>query len=375
MLRSLLLTCAMAVMPMTAISAVSPSLGGFDDAVHHWQNRHGTDYARYGSEDVTAIADNILLLQHDNGGWIENRDPARILSAEEKAAAVAEKASPDFSFDNRNIYTQVAYLMAAHEQTGREDYRNSALKGLDLILSQQMTACGGWPHTVPAKQSYHPKLTIADEVTSGNLHLLRLIKENAYPFGSIDEIRRKQSSDSVARGEACLLRLQVRQQGQLTGWAGQYDPMTLAPSGGRSFELPAIVSQETAAVLRYLMTIPDPSPEVIASIEGAVAWLKRSRIDGMRLETFTLPAPIKYDYHTATTDRRLVADPSAPPLWARFYDLKDNTVVLANRDGKRVAAYADIHPERRSGYSWYGEWAAHIINVDYPAWRARTAKR
>ena len=371
MLRSFLLTCAMAVMPMTAISATPPSLAGFDDAVHHWQNRHGSNYASYAPDDVTAIADNILLLQHDNGGWIENRDPARILNTEEKAAALAEKASPDFSFDNRNIYTQVVYLMAAYERTGRKDYREAALKGLDLILSQQMSACGGWPHTVPARQSYHPKLTIADEVTSGNLHLLRQIKQNAYPFASIDETRRKQSSDSVARGEACLLRLQVKQKGQLTGWAGQYDPVTFAPSGGRSFELPATVSQETVEVLRYLMTIPDPSPEVIASIEGSVAWLKRSQIDGLRLETFPLPAPVKYDYHTATTDRRLVPDPYAPPLWARFYDLSDNTVVLANRDGKRVTSYSDIHPERRSGYSWYGEWPAHIINVEYPRWKAK----
>jgi PelA/Pel-15E family pectate lyase len=374
MFRPFLLSCAMAVIPVTAISA-APSLAGFDDAIHHWQNRHGSDYARYAPDDVTAIAGNILLLQHNNGGWIENRDPARILSAEEKAAALAEKTSPDFSFDNRNIYTQVAYLMAAYEQTGRKDYRDSALKGLDLILSQQMKACGGWPHTVPAKQSYHPKLTIADEVTSGNLHLLRQIKESAYPFKSIDETRRDQSSDSVAKGEACLLKLQVRQKGQLTGWAGQYDPVSLAPSGGRSFELPAIVSQETVEVLRYLMTISDPSPEVVASIEGAVAWLKRSRIDGVRLETFTLPTPVKYDYHTATIDRRLVADPSAPPLWARFYDLDDNSVVLANRDGKRAAVYSDIHPERRSGYAWYGEWPATIINVEYPHWKAGLAKR
>jgi hypothetical protein len=36
----------MAVIPVTAISA-APSLAGFDDAIHHWQNRHGSDYARY----------------------------------------------------------------------------------------------------------------------------------------------------------------------------------------------------------------------------------------------------------------------------------------------------------------------------------------
>lgn len=371
MLRASLLGFALAVMPLTAGAMPPPSLDGFYDAVHHWQNRHGKDYARYTPEEVTAIADNILLLQHDNGGWIENCDPARILSAEDRAAALTEKASPDFSFDNRNIYTQVAYLMAAYERTGRADYREAALKGLDLILSQQMTACGGWPHTVPPKTSYHPKLTIADEVTSGNLHLLRRIHERQAPFAAIDDARQVRVTSALTAGDACLLRLQVRQNGQLTGWAGQYDQTTLEPSGGRSFELPAIVSQETVEVVRYLMTISDPSPEVAASIEGAIAWLKRSQITGQRLETVTLPAPVKYDYHTATTDRRLVADPSAPPLWARFYDLNDNSVVLANRDGIRVKTYADIHPERRSGYSWYGDWPAELLAKDYPAWKAR----
>ena len=40
-------------------------------------------------QQVTEIADNLLLYQRDNGGWIENRDPARILDATEKAALVA----------------------------------------------------------------------------------------------------------------------------------------------------------------------------------------------------------------------------------------------------------------------------------------------
>lgn len=56
-------------------------LTAFSDGIKHWQDRHGKDYARYQPQQVTEIAENLLLYQRDNGGWIENRDPARVLAA------------------------------------------------------------------------------------------------------------------------------------------------------------------------------------------------------------------------------------------------------------------------------------------------------
>ncbi len=347
-----------------------PSIAAFDDAVHHWQNLHGRDYARYRPDQVDAIAANILLLQRDNGGWIENRDPLRILDDRDRAALRAERDDPRASFDNRNIYAQVAWLVEAHDRRRDPAWMAAAMRGLDFILDRQLPRCGGWPHTLPASQSYHDKLTIADEVTSGNLRLLRHVASGKGAYTRIDPARRSRAAAAVERGDACILRLQVRRNGVLTGWAGQYDPVTLAPVTGRSFELPSIVSQETVEMLRYLMEIDAPSPEVVASVDAGVAWLERVALRGVRLEEVPLATPVRYSYHTATFDRRLVADPAAPPLWARFYDLRDDTVVLANRDGVRVARYAEIHPERRSGYSWYGDWPAALIGR-YPAWKAR----
>ena len=68
-----------------------------------------------------------------------------------------------------------------------------------------------------------------------------------------------------------------------------------------------------------------------------------------------------------------MADPAAPPIWARFYDLGDNSVVLATRDSVRVARYEDIPRERRTGYHWYGTWPQALITTDYPRWQQRTA--
>jgi PelA/Pel-15E family pectate lyase len=348
------------------------SLEGLADGIKHYRNRHGADYAKYAPEQIVEIADNVLLYQRANGGWIENQDPTRILDASERARVAADQARPEISFDNRNVFSQVAYLAAVHAQTRDARYRDAAVRGIEVMLAHQNATCGGWPHTVPGREPYHGHITIADDVTSGVLTVLRRVADGAATFAFVAPPLRARAFEAVARGDACLLRLQIVQAGQLAGWAGQYDSQTLQPALGRSYELPAIVAWETTGVVRYLMGIESPPPEVIRAVEGAVAWLERSKLTGLRIETFPAES-VKYPYHTSTTDRRLVADPAAPSLWARFYDLADNSVVLANRDGKRVTTYDQIARERRTGYDWYGDWPARLLSAELPAWRARVA--
>jgi PelA/Pel-15E family pectate lyase len=225
---------------------------------------------------------------------------------------------------------------------------------------------------VPGREPYHPYITLADEVTPGVLTTLRRALDPDSAFAFLDDATRTRIRQSVARGDACLLRLQVRQGDAPTGWAGQYDNLTLQPAQARKFEPPSIMVQETVATLRYLMRIPQPSPQVIAAIEGGAAWLRKVQLQGLRLETFDAPAE-KFTSHSSTTDRRLVEDPQAPPLWARFYDLKDNSVVLATREGMRVSNYSDIPRERRTGYTWYGTWPQKFLDKEYPKWRERMA--
>ena len=346
----------------------------FSDGIKHWQDRNGKDYPRYREDQIVEIANNVLLYQRDNGGWIENRDPARILSEADIQAAKAEKTNPKGSFDNRNVYSHVEYLFGAYEQTRHKPYREAALKGLRYTLAMQHQKCGGWPHTVPGEQPYHPYITMADEVTSGVLRMLRKVEQAEAPFQSVSAADRAAVAAARAKGDACVLQLQIRQGDKLAGWGGQYDPETLQPAQGRSFELPAMVSQESVEMARYLMGIPNPSPEVIAAIDGVMAWFERSKLTGWKIETIKLEQPVKYEFHTATTDRRLVQDPAAGPLWGRFYDVKDNSIVLANRDGIRVQEYSQIHHERRTGYAWYGTWPAKLLNEEYPAWKKRMGR-
>ena len=167
--------------------------------------------------------------------------------------------------------------------------------------------------------------------------------------------------------------MQIRQNGVRTIWAGQYHHETLEPVGARSFELPGLVCRESVAVVRYLMRIEEPSAEVISAVEGAIAWFRAATIAGLRYETVSAE-PVKYAWHTSSTDRRTVADSTAPPLWARFYDLHTNQPFLANRDGQRVGTLAEVERERRTGYDWYGTWPAPLLEWDYPAWQARISR-
>ena len=347
-------------------------LDGFKDSIDHWGDKHGKDYARYEASDVMLIADNLLRYQRKDGGWKESQDPLRILDADEQARLSDERETTGGSFDNRNIYTQVDYLAAAFARTGDTRYRDASVRGLEFILAHQISSCGGWPHTVPGRERYHPYVTLADEVTPGVLTTLRRAQDPESLFAFLDDATRERISKAIARGDACLLQLQVRQGDALTGWAGQYDNLTLQPAQGRSFELPSIMVQETVATLRYLMRIQQPTPDIIAAIEGGVAWLRKVQLQGLRLETFEASAE-KFANHSSSTDRRLVEDTQAPPLWARFYDLKDNTVVLATREGVRVANYSDIPRERRTGYTWYGTWPQKFLDKDYPKWQQRRA--
>ena len=40
----------------------------------------------------------------------------------------------------------------------------------------------------------------------------------------------------------------------------------------RSYELPSISGAESVGVIRFLMELDEPSPEIIAAVQGAISW-------------------------------------------------------------------------------------------------------
>ena len=70
-------------------------------------------------------------------------------------------------------------------------------------------------------------------------------------------------------------------------------------------------------------------------------------------------------------DRVVVSDPSAGPLWARFYEIGTNRPMFVGRDGIVHDHLADIERERRLGYAWLGDWPRKLLDEDYPEWRKK----
>ena len=351
-----------------AYTAIDTS--GFKDGIKHYQNKTDQkDYPRYQEDQIFQIASNLLIYQRSNGGWPANFDPLRMLSALEGNNVSSQRLQEDTTFDNRATYPNIEYLAAAYKQTNEQSFLDAAQRGVEFVLKSQYEN-GGFPHSYPSKKDYRPLITFADDVMPGVLATLGRIAAGAPPFDAFDFALRQAAAAAYAKGHARLLALQIKVNGELTVWAGQYDPQTLLPAMGRSYELPALVSSESVAVVRYLMALPKPTAEDKSAIEAAVRWFERSKIQGIRVEE--VPAePVRYEYHSSSIDRRVVEDANAPPIWARFYEIETNRPFLANRDGRKVYTLAEVERERRTGYSWYNDAPAELLARDYPAWRAR----
>jgi len=197
-----------------------------------------------------------------------------------------------------------------------------------------------------------------DDIATGN---------NPFEFTAAE--LRARCREAVRRGIDCILRCQIRVDGRPTVWCAQHHHDSFAPEQARSYELPSFSGSESVGIVRFLMQIEDPSPEVIAAIEGAVAWLERAKLTGIKV----ILAPD--EAAPRGMDKRVVEDPAAPPIWARFYDLKTNQPIYCDRDGVPKPSLADLSYERRNGYSWLGYYARTLLEKDLPAWRARVPQR
>lgn len=374
--RVAVLWAVAAMQPLGSLPASAASsdmdavIAAFDDGIKHYRDSTGrTDYPRYDPSALAAIADNILLHQRDNGGWRSNWDPLRILTPEEQAAVAADSPKEDTTLDNRATYPQIEFLAHAYTQTGDLRYREGALRGVMFLFEAEIPG-GGWPHSYPDLSGYRGHITFMDDVTIGVLRTLRKVASGAAPFGSFPNAVRDHAATAVMRGDMLILDLQIEIDGALAAWAGQYCRETRQPAQARSYELPSVVSAESVPIVQYLMDIEPPPPAIVRAVEGAAQWFERSKILGIRVESIAIE-PIRYQHHTATTDRVVIKDPEARPIWARFYELDTNRPFMANRDGTKVYSLAEVDHERRTGYGWYTYRPAGLIERQVPRWRAR----
>ncbi len=334
----------------------------FEDALNHWYMDHRkASYERYGVEEYQAIADNIVAYQNEDGGWPKNLDWLAKLSPDSVKQALKPRHRLS-TLDNRNIYTQIEYLSGVYTLTGEKRYRESASRGIDYLLTSQYPN-GGW------RGWDADAITYNDGCIAGVLFLWYDVLHNEPIYGWIKSATRRKIKDSMERGIELILKTQYLQNGVKTIWGQQHDHATLLPCKARAYEHPSLAASESSELLMLLMQLEEPTPEIIEAVKAGCAWLEANKIEGKRVETIEMPEGNPEDPNIKR-DRRLVDDPEAKPLWARFYELSDNTPFLCNRDGVKVYRLEDVAPERRVGYAWYGTWGGKVLK-EYRKWLKR----
>lgn len=309
-----------------------------------------------------AAADNVVRYQSVEGGWPKNTDLFAPITDE--ALAELQRGGKANTIDNQATTSPIQFLAAAYAAARDERYRAAVERGLDYLLASQYPN-GGFPQFFPLRPGYYSHITFNDGAMINVLELLHDVGAARRPFGFIDGPRRARAAEAVVRGIACILKTQIKQDGRLTAWCAQYDEQTLAPAWARKYEPPSLSGAESVGIVRFLMAIPRPPPAVVAAIEGAVAWFRAVPITGRRLAHVPTPG--------GKPDVVLVADPAAPPLWARFYELGTHRPIFMGRDSVVHYRMDEIEHERRIGYGWYGNTPAKLLESQRK-WRAAISR-
>jgi len=331
----------------------------------------------YSSAEARHIADVIVSFQIPSGGWGKNMN----MNGAERAKGqsfVPDNAnrfpSPgDFdaardpawhyvgTIDNDATTTEMHFLamvQASLPPTDGEKYRASFLRGVRYLLDAQYPN-GGWPQVWPLEGGYHDAITFNDDAVYNATELLTEVSEGKPEVAFVPADLRKRAEAAVAKARQCILAAQVQLDGKKTVWAQQIDMLTLKPVAARNYEPAALSSEESADLLKYLMSIPNPSTEEINAISSGITWLRSHAI---------------YDKavvggRNTPEGRHLIEQKGVGPIWARFYALDTQQPVFGDRDKTLHDDMNDLSKERRNGYAWYNTEPASAIKM-YETWCA-----
>ena len=336
----------------------------------------------YAGDTALVIARNILSYQTPAGGWGKNqpRDTAPRQPGQSFVADNSPKKPPppdDFdkphdpqwsyvgTIDNDATITEIRFLAkvaAALPGDAGQAYRLGAERGVRYLLAAQFPN-GGWPQVWPLQGGYHDAITMNDNAVTDVAELMGAVARGEAGLGVLPAALKAEAAAAEKRAVQLLLATQIRIDGKLSLWAQQHDALTLAPASARNYEPPALSSTESAHALGYLMSLPQPSPAVVDAVRSGIAMLRTLAVRDR--------AWMKVD---EAQGRRLVVQPGAGPLWARYYDVKTLKPVFGDRDKSLHDDVNDLSAERRNGYAWWGTWPVKTLAA-YDAWAMKWVKQ
>ena len=387
----------------------------------------------YGTDEAMEVADIVLSVQKNNGGWMKN-DQLHKLTASELNALQRSKGEHS-CFDNYATTQEMRFLARVYQKTKVEKYRTAFQRAVNLIITAGKGLNGGWGQYWPLstdKYSYQNYITFNDDLMTNMMKILADIAGNkGFFLDMVDENVREQCKAAYDNALQCVIKCQVDDNGTKAAWCAQHDPNDFLPTEGRPHELPSISGSESATLLSYLMTIEDPSKELQECITNAVEWLDKHRIEGKAIEDFTNSEGVK--------DRRII-DKEGSSIWGRFiqiggesgkaiyqkffkklkdrgksrsytyngktYTYTEYEIATASYDETKAYQpifaiytndyphlfyrflynYADTEPVtdskglpvatslmagNRASYQYLGSWCENVIKVEYPAWKQK----
>jgi PelA/Pel-15E family pectate lyase len=310
-------------------------------------------------------ADNMLLFQRGSGGWSKQFKGKAFkydvkFSATEKIEIAKEAEKDDANIDNMSTTKEIRYLAQAFKTTNNPKYLDAVEDGIRYLLKAQYKN-GGWPQYYPLNNLYRAQVTFNDNAI---INVMKVLQDVALQQNDLEVVNAKlvaPSAKAVQEGISCIVKTQIKTNGKLTAWCQQYDEVTLQPAKARAYELPSISAAESVSIVQFLLSQPDPTPEMKAAVNAAVEWLDLVKITGYKV--IEVPkADTKKGY-----DRQLVKD-SLSTIWARYYEIGSNKPFFCDRDGVVKYNYTELDYERRNGYAWYGSWAKYLLENTYPSW-------
>lgn len=328
--------------------------------------------AWYAGDEARHIADVLMSFQTPAGGWSKNTDftknpraPGEMFGAENGSLHLGPDdfdapADPNWdyvgTFDNDATTTELRFLAkviaAAKNENGQ--WRKSFSRGLDYIFAAQYPN-GGWPQVWPLQGGYHDAITLNDDAMLHILEFLRDVAGGSGEFSFVSAELRAKASAGFQRGMDCLLAAQVLVNGQRTVWCQQYDALTLRPASARNYEMPSLTSAESAAIVLFLMQLPDPTSKEVAAVHAACAWFDKTKVEGKTFKS------------TNGEGRKLADAPGSGPLWSRYYEIGTDRPIFGDRDKTIHDDVNEISRERRNGYGWYRDTPKRVLE-HYQKW-------
>ncbi len=326
------------------IAALKNKYFGFDAKVT-------TDY--FNTPQGQELANIILSYQTPSGAWSKRTDMSKKPRALGQTYGVENKYTP--TFDNNATTTQIRLLAKAYQATKNEQYFQSIERAIKLILIAQYPS-GGWPQTYPLVGGYNDDITLNDNVMINIMELLFDVVNSPELFAFLPSKLKTESTLAYQRSLNCIVKMQITSNGVKSVWAAQYDAKTLKPSKARAYEPISITTDESSALLNFLMRIKKPPNDIKQVIHSGVNWLKQQAM---------------YNYKWQKSEEKqqavLVNVAGAGPLWPRFIEIKTNRAIFGDRDHSIHYDVSEVSLERRLGYGWFKTSPKKTIK-NYKAW-------